>query len=486
MSYQALARKWRPQMFSSFVGQPATVTALTHALSHHKIHHAYLFTGTRGVGKTSLARILAKCLNCEQGVSSTPCGQCDSCLSIAKGNAVDLLEIDAASRTKVEDTRELLDQVPYLPTQSRYKIYLIDEVHMLSKHSFNALLKTLEEPPSHVIFLLATTDVHKLPATVLSRCLQFHLRHVSPDDIATHLKSILKQESITFEEQAISLIATHAKGSLRDALTLLEQVIHAGNGKASLDAAKLMLGVIDRDFIIQILKAIAHKNTPELLSLTAQCAADGVNFEQVLNDILVNLFELTKIQCLGLSDKHVLSDLAALIKPEKAQLYYDIALNGLSQLPIVQNQTVGFEMILLKMMHFEPVFISATTQQQADENAANLSFAKTAPHLPTEEEKKSVVKAPDRENIAQKKETLQKPTPKMPAPKHQKAQNPAEQLKAAILSGEKIPRVDLSAQKAKINDLKSKAATLPQVKALLDTFDATVTNVTPTTGEKNG
>ena len=274
MSYQVLARKWRPRNFREMVGQEHVLQALVNALDHDRLHHAYLFTGTRGVGKTTIARILAKCLNCETGVSSQPCGECSSCLEIAEGRSVDLIEVDAASRTKVEDTRELLENVQYAPTRARYKVYLIDEVHMLSGHSFNALLKTLEEPPPHVKFLLATTDPQKLPVTILSRCLQFNLKNMPPEQIVGHLSNVLGQEMISFDEPSLWLLARAAAGSMRDALSLTDQAISFGSGKLGEADVRSMLGTVDLSFVYELLEALAARAT-RLPGWLARCREDG-------------------------------------------------------------------------------------------------------------------------------------------------------------------------------------------------------------------
>src|SRR3989338_4777239 len=288
MSYLALARKWRPQRLNQMVGQEPIVQTLAHALTQNKIHHAYLFTGTHGVGKTTFARIFAKCLNCETGITATPCEKCTHCLEIDTGRFPDLFEIDAASRTKVEDTRELLDNIPYAPTKGQYKVYLIDEVHMLSGHSFNALLKTLEEPPAHVKFLLATTDPQKLPATVLSRCLQFHLSKMTIDQIEKQLQFILNAEKIKFENDALNLIATSSNGSMRDSLSLLDQCIAYGNGKISTAETRAMLGLSNKAEITALLKAIHARDADAALSLTKSWEKNGVNFARCLSELLTD------------------------------------------------------------------------------------------------------------------------------------------------------------------------------------------------------
>ena len=292
MSYQVLARKWRPKTFREMAGQNHVLKALVNALDHDRLHHAYLFTGTRGVGKTTIARILAKCLNCEVGVSSEPCGQCNACVAISEGRFVDLLEVDAASRTKVEDTREILDNVQYTPSQGRYKVYLIDEVHMLSSSSFNALLKTLEEPPAHVKFLLATTDPQKLPATILSRCLQFNLKNLTPERIVDYLKTVLDQEMVQFDESSLWLLGRAADGSMRDALSLTDQAIAFGSGKLGEADVRQMLGTIDHNSVYRLIEALASSDGAGLLAVVADLAEMGADFPGVISELLLVMHRL--------------------------------------------------------------------------------------------------------------------------------------------------------------------------------------------------
>lgn len=360
MSYQVLARKWRPRTFAELVGQAHVLQALVNALDQNRLHHAYLFTGTRGVGKTTIARIFAKCLNCEQGVSSTPCGVCSSCREIDEGRFVDLIEVDAASRTKVEDTRELLDNVQYAPTRGRYKVYLIDEVHMLSSHSFNALLKTLEEPPPHVKFLLATTDPHKLPVTILSRCLQFSLKSMTAERIVGHLENILAQEQITFDQPALWTLARAANGSMRDALSLTDQAIAFGNGTVHEQDVGSMLGTIDQGQVLKMVTALASADAATVLDAVANLADHSPSFEQVLDDMLAFLHRIAIAQMVPAAvsnaqgDREAVLQLAGLMTAEDVQLYYQIGLMGKKDLPLAPEPRSGFEMALLRMLAFRP------------------------------------------------------------------------------------------------------------------------------------
>lgn len=356
MSYQVLARKWRPRNFQEMVGQEHVLRMLTNALEQKRLHHAYLFTGTRGVGKTTLARILAKCLNCEQGMSGSPCGQCHVCQAIDAGRFLDLIEVDAASRTKVEDTREILDNVQYAPSLGRYKIYLIDEVHMLSGHSFNALLKTLEEPPPHVKFLLATTDPKRLPITILSRCLQFNLKRVPVEQIHQHLQHICQTEQIEFEAESLALVAKAADGSMRDALSLLDQTIAFCGGKLAAHETRQMLGSVEQDTIYRLLERLADHDGKNLLADIAKLAEFAPDFSQVLEDMLTLLHQMSVIQVVPdapYADE--VKQLATRFSAEEVQLYYQIALIGRRDLPLAPNPQHGFEMVMLRMLAFQPV-----------------------------------------------------------------------------------------------------------------------------------
>jgi DNA polymerase-3 subunit gamma/tau len=360
MSYTALARKYRPKKFSELVGQEHVRRALVNALGSGRVHHAFLFTGTRGVGKTTIARILAKCLNCETGVTAEPCGVCASCREIDAGRFPDLLEVDAASRTKVDDTRELLDNVQYAPARGRYKVYLIDEVHMLSAHSFNALLKTLEEPPPHVKFLLATTDPQKLPVTVLSRCLQFNLKRLPAAEIAAHLRTILTAEAVTFDGAALTLIAQAADGSLRDALSLLDQLIAFGDGRAGEAEARAMLGTVARDHVVRILELLARADSAELLRCAQSLEEFAPDYAQVLDALAGLLVRVGLRQAVGsvegdeLYAPELLERLAGELSPEDVQLFYQTAIIGRRDLPLAPDPRSGFAMTLLRMLAFRP------------------------------------------------------------------------------------------------------------------------------------
>ncbi|MDS4018940.1 MAG: DNA polymerase III subunit gamma/tau [Candidatus Competibacter sp.] len=366
MSYQVLARKWRPRTFHELVGQEHVVRALTNALDQQRLHHAFLFTGTRGVGKTTIARIFAKSLNCETGVSSSPCGECAACREIDAGRFVDLIEVDAASRTKVEDTRELLENVQYAPSRGRFKVYLIDEVHMLSTHSFNALLKTLEEPPPHIKFLLATTDPQKLPVTILSRCLQFSLKRLPAAMIAGYLDKVLKNEGIPGDDAAVRLIARAGDGSMRDALSLLDQAIAFGGGRVEQVAVSAMLGSIDRRRVVSLLEALAANDASTLLRQVAELDEAVPDYAAVLAELLSLLQRVALVQAVpgaipddGTVDPEELRRLAEWLPPEDVQLFYQIALLGRRDLPLVPDPRAGFEMVLLRMLCFRPAALDA-------------------------------------------------------------------------------------------------------------------------------
>ena len=360
MSYQVLARKWRPKSFETLVGQDHVVRALTNALEQNRLHHAYLFTGTRGVGKTTLARILAKSLNCETGITAKPCGVCNACIEIDKGRFVDLIEVDAASNTQVDAMRDLLDNAQYAPTSGRFKVYIIDEVHMLSKSAFNAMLKTLEEPPAHVKFILATTDPQKVPVTVLSRCLQFNLRQMAGTSIVGHLQNILSQEGIQFEPSALHLISRAADGSMRDALSLTDQAIAYGSQTVNEAEVRAMLGAIDQSYLYQLLNALLDGDGASLISQAKLMEERSISFEAALNDFAQLLHQIAITQTVpesvadDLPEREQLLSLAQRINPETLQLYYQIALLGRRDIGLAPDEFAGFTMSLLRMLAFTP------------------------------------------------------------------------------------------------------------------------------------
>jgi DNA polymerase-3 subunit gamma/tau len=371
MSYQVLARKWRPQNFQELVGQEHVQRALVNALNDDRLHHAYLFTGTRGVGKTTIARIFSKSLNCETGITSTPCGVCSTCVEIAEGRYVDLIEVDAASRTGVDDTRDLLENVQYAPTRGRYKVYLIDEVHMFSKSSFNALLKTLEEPPPHVKFLLATTDPQKLPVTILSRCLQFNLKRLPVSLIISHLQHILSEEKVEYNVIALQLIAEAADGSMRDALSLLDQALAFGGGSVQEQEVRDMLGSVSRDKVIGLLKSVLQRDAQQTLGVVAELAELSPDFENVLAELLSLLHHMSLAKTVPealdefVSAREELLKLSETVSAEDLHLFYQIALIGRRDLPLSPDARNGFEMIMLRMLAFRPANVDAgqVTQQ---------------------------------------------------------------------------------------------------------------------------
>jgi DNA polymerase III subunit gamma/tau len=358
MSYQVLARKWRPRDFGSLVGQEHVVRALQHALEHGRLHHAYLFTGTRGVGKTTLARILAKCLNCEAGLTAQPCGKCSACVEIDAGRFVDLLEVDAATNTKVDEMRQLLETAQYAPTRGRYKVYVIDEVHMLSTSAFNAMLKTLEEPPEHLKFILATTDPQKIPVTVLSRCLQFNLKQMPQAAIAGHLAAILDKESISYERDALSLIGRAAAGSMRDALSLLDQAIAHGAGSVTAQGVSHMLGAIDERYLLQLLERIGSADAQGAVAIAQEMQSRSLSFDTALADLASLLLRLALAQAapeaLDDAQRGAVANLAGALDPETVQLYYQIALQGRQDLPLAPDEYSGFVMTVIRMLAFRP------------------------------------------------------------------------------------------------------------------------------------
>ncbi len=426
MSYQVLARKWRPQNFKEMVGQDHVLRALINALDSDRLHHAYLFTGTRGVGKTTIARILAKCLNCETGVTSEPCGECSSCKEIVAGNFVDLIEVDAASRTKVEDTRELLDNVQYAPTRGRFKVYLIDEVHMLTGHSFNALLKTLEEPPPHVKFLFATTDPQKLPVTILSRCLQFNLKRMPVDMISGHLNYLLGEEKIPFDEPSLKLIARAADGSMRDALSLLDQSIAFGGNELKENDVREMLGTISHEPLLALLKAVSAGEGASILSQVEDLAGVTPDFEAATDAMIALLHQLAVQQVVpdAIQDDDSVTALAKELSKEDVQLFYQIALQGRRDLPLSPDPRSGFEMLLLRMMSFRPLregmllSTAAEVGNIAPSKAEATTKKKTVTTEPAKNkvEEKSVVAAVAKVKAVEAPQQIASSTPPSPPP----------------------------------------------------------------------
>jgi len=360
MSYQVLARKWRPRDFAGLVGQEHVVRALRHALEQKRLHHAYLFTGTRGVGKTTLARILAKCLNCETGITPEPCGKCSACVEIDGGRFVDLLEVDAATNTKVDEMRQLLETAQYAPTRGRFKVYVIDEVHMLSTSAFNAMLKTLEEPPEHLKFILATTDPHKIPVTVLSRCLQFNLKQMPAPAIVAYLRRVLEQEKLSFDAEALPLLARAAAGSMRDALSLLDQAIAHGGGKVATAGVGEMLGAMDQGYLLQLAELLAAQDAAGAVALAEEMQARSLSFDAALGDLAGLFVRMALAQSVpdsldeNLPERARVAALAARIDPELLQLYYQMALQGREDLPLAPDEHAGFVMTLLRMLAFRP------------------------------------------------------------------------------------------------------------------------------------
>ena len=405
--YEVLARKYRPHNFKELVGQTHTVRTLVNALDNNNLHHGFLFTGTRGVGKTTIARIFAKSVNCENGVSSNPCGKCETCLEIDKGQSVDLIELDAASHTGVDNMREILENAQYTPTKNLYKIYLIDEVHMLSKSSFNALLKTLEEPPKHIKFLLATTDPKKLPITILSRCLQFNLNKLSHDEIFNHLKFIMSAEKLEFEDEALSKIADFGNGSMRDALSLLDQSISYGNGNVKESDLKAMLGLVSHNEIIQLASLVINKDAGQVLSFIKELAHKGENLTNTLKDLTSLFHKIATTQVLN-DTKQVsseINELSSIISAQDLQLYYQIAINGQKDMHHSPSEQIGLEMTLLRMIAFHP-------DEQVEKK--NLKSAQSNP--PTNKE-------PPKEIIQDKPPIKEKPLNKVDTKSIQKIEN---------------------------------------------------------------
>jgi len=384
MSYQVLARKWRPRDFGSLVGQEHVVKALRHALEQQRLHHAYLFTGTRGVGKTTLARILARCLNCETGITPEPCGKCAACVEIDGGRFVDLIEIDAATNTGIDEMRALQDNAAYVPVRGRFKVFVIDEVHMLSKAAFNSMLKTLEEPPAHLKFILATTDPQKIPVTVLSRCLQFNLKQMPAPAIVSYLEKILPQEGIAFERDALVLVARAAAGSMRDALSLLDQAIAHGAGKLEAAGVREMLGTVDETYLLRVLEALAAGDGPVLAAIAAEMQARSLSFDLALQELASLLLRLTLAQTVpaaledDLPERARVLALAGALDPEMVQLYYQIAIQGREDLTLAPDKHAGFLMTLLRMLAFSPSQGEKNPMPAGEKTSAPAKAAKTA------------------------------------------------------------------------------------------------------------
>jgi DNA polymerase-3 subunit gamma/tau len=419
MSYQVLARKWRPHSFDQVVGQGHVLRALVNALDSDRLHHAYLFTGTRGVGKTSLARVFAKALNCDNGVSSTPCGECSSCREVDEGRFVDLIEVDAASRTKVDETRDLLDNVQYSPTRGRYKVYLIDEVHMFSTHSFNALLKTLEEPPPHVKFLLATTDPKKLPVTILSRCLQFNLKRITVDQLTERLRLIVDAESVNADDASLDLIAHAADGSVRDSLSLLDQAIAYGAGELRQPEVAVMLGTIGAADVTSIIERLSEDDGAGLITHARELAQSAPDYHHVLGEVLSLLRRIAVYQALGaeaavLDESSDVVELAARLSPEDCQLFYQIGLIGRRDLSLAPDPQSGFEMVLLRMLAFRPMQVDPGSATSVPKPAPKKAARSIAPAVA----KQSSQSTPSNDAPVPKAapQPTPQPTPPMSAP----------------------------------------------------------------------
>lgn len=485
MSYQVLARKWRPQHFGQLVGQDHVKTALTNALNHNRLHHAYLFTGTRGVGKTTIARIFAKSLNCETGVTSTPCGVCSACVEIDQGFFVDLLEIDAASRTKVEDTRDLLDNVQYAPSRGRYKVYLIDEVHMLSRHSFNALLKTLEEPPPHVKFLLATTDPQKLPVTVLSRCLQFSLKALSPEQIKQHLAYVLAQEGIPAAEDALALLARAAKGSLRDSLSLTDQAIAQSNANITVPLVRDMLGYLEQQWAELLLAAVINRDLAALKQHLDQLVQQHSHFAHVLDDMLA-LLHLAALSQFNWQAADVVTEHSAFVQqlaeqqsPEQLQLFYQLLISGKKELAFAPEPRIGLEMALLRAVAFVPGTAEASPAMRASapvSHAAELKAKFNLPETPTVAKESEVVPAvvatTEAPEVAAQQVVTEVSAPVVPA------SAPAG-IAASILARRGIKADPVSADKAVETQSEKKSEPAPAVAAAAEPVAMQSTQLAP-------
>ena len=429
MAYQVLARKWRPKTFADLVGQEHVVKALRNALDEGRLHHAYLLTGTRGVGKTTIARILAKSLNCENAVHGEPCGQCESCTQIDSGRYVDLLEIDAASNTGIDNIREVLENAQYAPTAGKYKVYIIDEVHMLSKSAFNAMLKTLEEPPEHVKFILATTDPHKVPITVLSRCLQFVLRNMTTQQVAEHLAHVLDRENVPYQPQALQLLGRAAAGSMRDALSLLDQAIAMGSGKVAEQDVRQMIGAVDKQYLFELLEGIINQNGEALLEKAQEMSARAIGFDSALAELAMLLQRLALIQTIPSAlanddpERETLLRLSQALSGEQIQLYYQCAIHGKQDLPLAPDEYAGFVMTLLRMLAFAPLAASGCdTQSQIEHTDLHSDHQKAeAEKKPFQLPKSEPIAAPavEKEAAPAKQDAVERPSEEIVQPVQQ-------------------------------------------------------------------
>lgn len=437
MSYQVLARKYRPKSFDTLVGQEHVVRALTHALEQQRLHHAYLFTGTRGVGKTTLSRILAKSFNCEKGITATPCGVCDACVAIDAGRFVDYIEMDAASNRGVDEMAALLEQAVYSPSNARFKVYMIDEVHMLTNHAFNSMLKTLEEPPPHVKFILATTDPQKIPVTVLSRCLQFNLKQMPPGHIVGHLENLLGQEQIAFEVPALRLLAKGAQGSMRDALSLTDQAIAYAAGTVSLDAVQNMLGALDQSYLIRLLDALAQQDGQAMLSIADEMAARSLSYKAALQDLGSLLHQIAVAQTVpaaiadDLPEREDVIRLAGCFSAEAIQLFYQIVVHGRNELGLAPDEYAGFSMTLLRLLAFLPV--SGASSSSSSPSSSSLPPAIGAGSGAMKPKSAVASAAPSASSAAMSAVTTAAPAAKiLPTTEHKPADNPVPRAAAAV------------------------------------------------------
>lgn len=446
MAYQVLARKWRPKTFADLVGQEHVVKALRNALDEGRLHHAYLLTGTRGVGKTTIARILAKSLNCENAVHGEPCGQCESCTQIDSGRYVDLLEIDAASNTGIDNIREVLENAQYAPTAGKYKVYIIDEVHMLSKSAFNAMLKTLEEPPEHVKFILATTDPHKVPITVLSRCLQFVLRNMTTQQVAEHLAHVLDRENVPYQPQALQLLGRAAAGSMRDALSLLDQAIAMGSGKVAEQDVRQMIGAVDKQYLFELLEGIIDQNGEALLEKAQEMSARAIGFDSALAELAMLLQRLALIQTIPSAlanddpERETLLRLSQALSGEQIQLYYQCAIHGKQDLPLAPDEYAGFVMTLLRMLAFAPLAASGCdTQSQIEHTDLHFDHQKAgAEKKPFQLPKSEPIAAPavEKEAVPTKQDIVERPSEETVQPAQQQTDVPPWEDMPSLVSAE--------------------------------------------------